>query len=158
MDQYRSRLKLSEKFERHWSIRISGEIHMDQSLVHTFSWGNLNGPMVPKVLLRFPPTLVLVHGWLFPERLFRRSVTRIDMHCQQQSAEPVGADQSSAVLAAAKRTRLTADVQNGSSRADAAGTRRHSLVEVAGNPSKNLYHQHQNFCNTIKNSCEELIS
>ena len=25
MDQYRSRLKLSENFERHWSIRISGE-------------------------------------------------------------------------------------------------------------------------------------
>ena len=40
MDQYRSRLKLSENFERHWSILISGEIHMDQSLVHTFSWGN----------------------------------------------------------------------------------------------------------------------
>ena len=30
MDQYRSRLKLSESFERHWSILISGEIHMDQ--------------------------------------------------------------------------------------------------------------------------------
>ena len=66
MDQYRSRLKLSESFERHWSIRISGEIHMDQSLVHTFSWGNSYGPMVLKVLLKFPPTLVLVHGWLFP--------------------------------------------------------------------------------------------
>ena len=66
MDQYRSRLKLSENFERHWSIRISGEIHMDQSLVHTLSWGNLYGPMVLKVLLKFPPTLVLVHGWLFP--------------------------------------------------------------------------------------------
>ena len=36
IDQCRSRLKLSEKFERHWSILISGEIHMDQSLVHTF--------------------------------------------------------------------------------------------------------------------------
>ena len=62
----KSRLKLSENFERHWSIRISGEIHMDQSLVHTFSWGNSYGPMVLKVLLKFPPTLVLVHGWLFP--------------------------------------------------------------------------------------------
>ena len=39
---------------------------MDQSLVHTFSWGNSYGPMVLKVLLEFPPTLVLVHGWLFP--------------------------------------------------------------------------------------------
>ena len=68
MDQYRSRLKLSENFERHWSIRISGKIHMDQSLVHTFSWGNSYGPMVLKVLLKFPPTLVLVHGWLFPVR------------------------------------------------------------------------------------------
>ena len=66
MDQYRSKLKLSENFERHWSIRISGEIHMDQSLVHTFSWGNSYGPMVLKVLRKFPPTLVLVHGWLFP--------------------------------------------------------------------------------------------
>ena len=66
MDQYRSRLKLSENFERQWSIRISGEIRMDQSLVHTFSWGNSYGPMVLKVLLKFPPTLVLVHGWLFP--------------------------------------------------------------------------------------------
>ena len=66
MDQYRSRLKLSENFERHWSILISGEIHMDQSLVHTFSWGNSYGPTGLKVLLKFPPTLVLVDGWLFP--------------------------------------------------------------------------------------------
>ena len=36
MDQCLSRLKLSENLERHWSIQISGEIHMDQSLVHTF--------------------------------------------------------------------------------------------------------------------------
>ena len=39
---------------------------MDQSLVHTFPWGNSYGPMVLKVLLKIPPTLVLVHGWLFP--------------------------------------------------------------------------------------------
>ena len=46
MDQYRSRLKLSENFERHWSILISGEIHMDQSLVHTYSCKFIwtNGP------------------------------------------------------------------------------------------------------------------
>ena len=47
MDQYRSRPKLSENFERHWSIPISGEIHMDQSLVHTFFLGKFvwtNGP------------------------------------------------------------------------------------------------------------------
>ena len=30
MDQYRSRLKLSENFERHWSIPFPGEIRMDQ--------------------------------------------------------------------------------------------------------------------------------
>ena len=66
MDQYRSRLKLSENFGRHWSILISGEIHMDQSLVHIFSWGNSYGPMVLKVFLKFPPTLVLVREWLFP--------------------------------------------------------------------------------------------
>ena len=66
MDQYRSRLKLSENFERHWSIPIYGETHMDQSLVHTFSWGNSYGRMVLKVLQKFPPTLV--HGWLFPGR------------------------------------------------------------------------------------------
>ena len=40
---------------------------MDQSLVHTFSWGNSYGPMVLKGLLKFPPTLALVHGWLFPD-------------------------------------------------------------------------------------------
>ena len=68
MDQYRSRPKLSENFEGHWSIPFPGEIHMDQSLVHTFSWGNSYGPMVLKVLQKFPPTLVLVHGWLFPEK------------------------------------------------------------------------------------------
>ena len=50
MDQCWSRLKLSENFERHWSIRISGKIHMDQSLVHTFSWGHSYGPMVLKFL------------------------------------------------------------------------------------------------------------
>ena len=66
MDQCRSRAKLSENFERHWSIPISGEIHMDQSLVHTFSRGNSYGPMVLKVLQKFPPALALVHGWLFP--------------------------------------------------------------------------------------------
>ena len=66
MDQYWSRPKLSENFEGHWSIPFLGEIHMDQSLVHTFSWGNLYGPMVLKVLQKFPPTMALVHGWLFP--------------------------------------------------------------------------------------------
>ena len=59
MDQCWSRLKLSENFERHCKI------HMDQSLVHTFSCGNSYGPMVLK-LLKFPRALALVHGWLFP--------------------------------------------------------------------------------------------
>ena len=77
MDQHRSRLKLSGNFEHHWSILISGEIHVDQSLVHTFSWGISNGPMVLKVLLKFPPTLALVHGWLFPGKIqLKRLVTR----------------------------------------------------------------------------------
>ena len=57
MDRYRSRLKLSENSERHWSILTSGEIHMDQSLVHTFSWGNSYAPMVLKVFLKFPVAL-----------------------------------------------------------------------------------------------------
>ena len=35
MDQYRSRLKLSENFERHWPIQISGEIHRDQAFLLT---------------------------------------------------------------------------------------------------------------------------
>ena len=35
--------------------------------VHTFPWGNPYGLIVLKVLLEFPPTLALVHGWLFPE-------------------------------------------------------------------------------------------
>ena len=47
MDQYRSRPKLAENFERHWSIRISGEIHMDKSIgpylfLGKFVW--TNGP------------------------------------------------------------------------------------------------------------------
>ena len=42
---------------------------MDQSLVHTFSWGNSYGPMVLKVLLKFLPALALVHGWLVPEKV-----------------------------------------------------------------------------------------
>ena len=74
MDQYRSRPKISENFERHWSIPCPGEIHMDQSLVHTFSWGNSYGPMVLKVLQKFSPTLVLVHGWLFPVRCPNRKI------------------------------------------------------------------------------------
>ena len=64
MDQYRSRLKLSENFQDHWSILISGEIHMDQSLVHTFSWGNSYGPMVLKVLLKFPPSTLVFGPWM----------------------------------------------------------------------------------------------
>ena len=75
-DQYRSRLKLSENFERHWSILISGEMHMDQSLVHTFSWGNSYGPMVLKVLPKFSPTPALVHGRLFPEQIHSRGRNR----------------------------------------------------------------------------------
>ena len=50
---------------------------MDQSLVHMNSWGNSYGPMVPKVLLKFPPTLALVHGWLFPD-FVRRCATLLD--------------------------------------------------------------------------------
>ena len=55
MDQCRSRLKLSENFECHWSIPFPGEIHMDQSLVLTFSWGNSYGPMVLKVFSKVSP-------------------------------------------------------------------------------------------------------
>ena len=81
MDQYRSRPKLSENLEGHWSIPFPGEIRMDQSLVHTLSWGNSYGPMVLKVLQEFPPTLVLVHGWLFPAgkgvMMFRNSLARV---------------------------------------------------------------------------------
>ena len=50
----------------HRGFVVLWKIHMDQSLGHTFSWGNSYGPMVLKVLLKFPPTLALVHGWLFP--------------------------------------------------------------------------------------------
>ena len=39
MDQCLSRLKLSENFERHWSILFSGEIHMDQSWSIPFPGG-----------------------------------------------------------------------------------------------------------------------
>ena len=91
MDQCRSRPKLSENFERNWSIQISGEIHMDQLLVHTFSWGNSYGPMVLKVLQKFPPTLALVHGWLFPEHnnTIREKIRRLD---GQNRQSPVASD------------------------------------------------------------------
>ena len=60
----------TETFRELWAplvhTNFGGEIHMDQSLVHTFSWGNSYGPMVLRVFLKFPPTLALVHGWLFP--------------------------------------------------------------------------------------------
>ena len=36
-------------------------------LVHTFSWGNMYGPMVLKALLKLRPTLALAHGYLFPD-------------------------------------------------------------------------------------------
>ena len=38
-------------------------------MVHTNFGGNSYGPIVLKVLQKFPPTLVLVHGWLFPDSL-----------------------------------------------------------------------------------------
>ena len=66
MDQCRSRLKLSENFERHWSILISGGISYGPIIGPYLFLGNSYGPMVLKVLLKFPPKLVLVHGWLFP--------------------------------------------------------------------------------------------
>ena len=90
MDQCRSRLKLSENSEHHWSIRISGEIRMDQSLVHTFSWGNSYGPMVLKVLLKFPPTLALVHGWLFPVLVGEKQYEIAQARFCTQSCSKVG--------------------------------------------------------------------
>ena len=65
MDQCRSRLKLSEDFERYWSIRISGDIHMDQSLVHTFSWGNSYGPIGPESSSRVSP-YTSIGPWMAP--------------------------------------------------------------------------------------------
>ena len=60
------------------TILISGEIHMNRSLVHIFSCGNSYGPMVPESSLKFPPTLVtLVHGWLFPGLTLLPSDTKL---------------------------------------------------------------------------------
>ena len=59
MDQCRSRLKLSENFERHWSIPLP--IIGPYPFLGKFVWTN-----GPELFLKFPPTLVLVHGWLFP--------------------------------------------------------------------------------------------
>ena len=63
MDQYRSRLKLSENFERHWSTRISGEIHMDQSLVHTFFLGKFVWTNGPESSSKVPPYTGLHWYW-----------------------------------------------------------------------------------------------
>ena len=61
MDQYWSRLKLSENFERHWSIRTSwGNSNMDQSLVHTTFPGEIriwtNGPESSSKVSPYPLT------------------------------------------------------------------------------------------------------
>ena len=49
----------TETFRELWAplvhTNFGREIHMDQSLVHTFTWGNSYGPMVLKLLLKFPP-------------------------------------------------------------------------------------------------------
>ena len=39
---------------------------MDQSLVHVNFLGKFVWTNSPESLLKFPPALVLVHGWLFP--------------------------------------------------------------------------------------------
>ena len=66
VDQYRSRLKLSENFHRHWSIRISvGKFIWTNHWSIPFSGGNSYGPMVLKVLLKFPPALALVGKGVF---------------------------------------------------------------------------------------------
>ena len=39
---------------------------MDQSLVHTFSLGKFVWTNGPESSSKVSPTLVLVHGWLFP--------------------------------------------------------------------------------------------
>ena len=62
MDQYRSRPKLSENFEGHWSIPFPGEIHTDRSMVHTFSWEIRMDQWSWKFFKSFPHTLALVHG------------------------------------------------------------------------------------------------
>ena len=78
MDQYRSRLKLSENFERHWSIRISGEIHVDQSLVHAFSWGNSYGSMVRSSKVcpytDIGPWMALPSSWSLQEENLKKTL------------------------------------------------------------------------------------
>ena len=39
---------------------------MDQSLVHTFSWGKFVWTNGPESSSKVSPTLALVHGWRFP--------------------------------------------------------------------------------------------
>ena len=80
MDQYRSRLKLSENFERRWSIPFPGEIHMDQSFVHTFSWGNSYGPMVLKVLLKVSPYTGIGPWMALPSYYIINSETIVDVN------------------------------------------------------------------------------
>ena len=67
MDQYRSRPKLSENFDRMIGpYEFQGKNSYGPIIgPYECSWGNSYGPMVLKVLPKFPPTLVLVHGWLF---------------------------------------------------------------------------------------------
>ena len=78
-----------KNFERHWSIRISGAI--------SFPGGNSYGPIIRPYLFLgkfawtngpessskvFPPTLVLVHGWLFPETWLSAVFHRTELRCK----------------------------------------------------------------------------
>ena len=81
MDQYQSRLKLSENFERHWSIQISGEIHMDQSLVYTFSWGNSYGFNDPWMALPSSHTIVTSTLLLCVRNFFPTKARDVTQNC-----------------------------------------------------------------------------
>ena len=71
MDQYRSRPKLSENFEHHWSIPISGGNSYGPIIGPYLFLGNSYGPMVLKVLQKVSPYtgngpwMALPRNWSF---------------------------------------------------------------------------------------------
>ena len=79
MDQCRSRLKLPENLEPHWSIPFSWGNSYGSNIGPYLFLRNSYGPMVLKVLQKFPPAPAPVHGWLFPAYL--RHLSRNSGEC-----------------------------------------------------------------------------
>ena len=90
MDRYRRRPELSERFQ----LGAVGPFEFQGKFAWTngpfaFFQGNLHGPMALKVRQKFPPSLALVRGWLFPEIIvkFRQFWAIVSRSCKTKTGE-----------------------------------------------------------------------